>query len=169
MNNCAASKTHNKWVKKSEKATHKTPNRLKKTQCAKSTDHVQPLHHGLVDRVAQLHLLVERVLLVVADQLHQALKLCVADLEQPPLQLDAAVLDLALRSAPTETGLQNHCLGLVTTFTLPWFRPPPPPPPSSPSRTPSPSQTTTAAVHLCSREKCLQKAWMAWILMRIPF
>ena len=69
------------------------------TRSVQPTDHVQPLHHRQVDWVAQLHLLVERVFLVVVHQLHQALELSIANLEQPPLQLDAAVLDLALRSA----------------------------------------------------------------------
>lgn len=60
------------------------------------THQCETLHLLLTDREPQLHLVVERVSLVVAHQLHQALKLHRTDSVQPPLHLDTAVFDLLL-------------------------------------------------------------------------
>lgn len=49
-----------------------------------------------IDGVLELDLAVQRMLLIIADQLNQALKLGRADQEQATLLLDAAVLDLVL-------------------------------------------------------------------------
>lgn len=63
----------------------------------------------LVDGVAQPHLAVQRVFLVVADQVHQTLELCrAAQHEEAVLLLDAAVFDLLLRPAVTANQRQRQ-------------------------------------------------------------
>ena len=52
---------------------------------------------SLVDGVSQLHASVERVLLVVVDQIDQALERRSSDGEEATFLSDATVLDLAFR------------------------------------------------------------------------
>ena len=66
----------------------------------------------LVDRVAQLHLAVERVLLIVVDEVHKALELSrAAQHEEPTFLLDAAVLDLPLCPGAKRAGGRGYVKG----------------------------------------------------------
>lgn len=63
-----------------------------------------PVQSVLVDGVAEPHLAVKRVLLVIAHQIHQGLKLGrTAEHKETSLLLDTAVFDLTLRPADTGT------------------------------------------------------------------
>jgi len=67
-----------------------------------------PVQSVFVDGVAEPHLAVERVLLVIAHQIDQTLKLCrAAQHEETTLLLDATVFDLSLRPSPRKTTITN--------------------------------------------------------------
>ena len=57
------------------------------------------VHNLLVDGILEFHFAIEWELLVVGDQLNDALKVGVTDGEETPLLVDAAMFDLTLRSA----------------------------------------------------------------------
>lgn len=69
------------------------------TKGASGTHQRQAVDLLLADRIPQLDLVVERVPLVVAHQLHQALKLHCSYRVKSSLHFDPAVFDFLLRSA----------------------------------------------------------------------
>lgn len=78
------------------------PIRLRQTLCRPwQTDRgAHPVQGVLIDGVAEPHLAVQRMLLVVAHQIHQTLELCrAAQHEETSLLLDATVFDLPLGPA----------------------------------------------------------------------